>query len=247
VAVIHLDPWTDIVNVNWPQTYTHVAFSISVGDSDYTVESYDYPAASPPADPGAIFSTSVKNTSQKVAIGSLYRMRTSGVTQVWSIASASDLVVSGYTLDGNTAQRFTKNFSECEHWVPIFGNRGPPTFVNNQLMLGFDGHRAQDSLITVPTAGSEKFETFTTAAMVYYSHPLTACVPTTENTTALDDNSVERVEIAANVIGGLSITYKGTACTVAGLWTPSLGLSPNVAIALSQVPKRMIVLATIDS
>jgi hypothetical protein len=246
MAVVHLDPWTDIVGVSWPQTYTHVAFEVAVADADFTGESYDYPAPSPPNPPGSIYSTSVKNASQLVSIIGRYRMRTVGATQTWSAASASDLAIAGYTLESNTAQRFTKNFSECTNWTPIFGNRGSPSFTGNQLMLGFDSKRTQDSLIPVPIAANEKFETFTTAALVYHSHPLTACVAGSDSTT-LDTNTLERVEVAANVIGGLTITYKGTNCTVAGLWTPLLGLTPNVAIAAVQIPKRLFVLATIDS
>jgi hypothetical protein len=246
MAVVHLDPWTDIVGVNWPQTYTHVAFEVQVRDSQLTGTTYDYPAASPPNPPGSFFSTSIQSLTHKVEIVGRYRMRTTAaMAQVWSAATEADFAISGYTLDGNTAQQFTKNWSECEHWSLEIGNRGPPSFTQPQIMAGFDSHRTQDSTISVPIATGEKFETFTTAALAYYTYPLTACVPTAPSTT-LDTNSLERVEIAANVIGGLALTYKGTNCTVVGLWTPSLGLSPNVAIPLVQTPKRLFVLASID-
>ena len=246
MAVIHLDPWTDIVNVNWPQTYTHVAFELQVRDSQITGTTYDYPAASPPNPPGSFFSTSIQSITHKVEIFSRYRMRTSGTTQIWSSASDTDLVITGYTLVGNTTQAFTKNWSECEHWSLEIGTRGPPTFVSPQIMVGFDGHRAQDSTISVPVAGGEKFETFTTAALAYHTYPLITCTPTAPSTTYNLD-ALERVEIAANVIGGLTLAYKGTPCTIIGLWTPNYGLTPNVAIPAVQMPKQLFVLASINS
>jgi hypothetical protein len=241
MAAVHLDPWTDIVNVNWPRTYTHVAFELYLQDADITGSSHDYPAL-----PSGFYTTSHAEASQKVRIRDRYRMRTSGATQSWSAASTSDLVISGYTLDSNTSERFTKTYAECTVWSPIFGNRGAPSFTETQYMLGFDGHRAQDSLISVPVATGEKFETFTTAALAYHTHPLTACSVGLPDTT-LNENTLERIEVAANVIGGLSVSYRGTACTIIGLWTPLLGLTPNVAIAAVQIPKRLFVLASINS
>jgi hypothetical protein len=245
-AKIHLDPWTDIVNVGWPQTYTHVAFDLQLFDGQITGTTNDYPSLDPGDPPGSFFTTSVATAGHRVNIQGRYRMRTSGTTQIWSGAQSSDLVISGFPDDGNTSKAFSATYTECDHWSPINGTLGPPTFTGNQAMFGFDSYRVGDSTITSPITSTETFETSTAAALVFHTHPLTACVPTSPST-VLDDTTTERVEVNSNVLTGVSLTYRSTPCTIIGLWTPLLGLTPNVSISPVQVPKRLFVLASIDS
>lgn len=245
MTVTHLDPWTDIVSVHWPTTYTHVAFDLVLSDSHIGGTTYDYPSTNPGDPPGSFFTTSVATVSQKATIQGRYRMRTAGTTQTWSGASSSDLVITGYPDFSSTQKTFTGSYAECAHWSPINGTIGPPTFTNNQAMLGFDSQRLQDTLISVPIATGEKFQGTTTAALVFHTYPLSACVATTPATT-LNTATTERVEISADVLSGVSLTYKGGACTIIGLWTPLLGLTPSPSIPLVQTPKRLFVLASID-
>jgi hypothetical protein len=236
-AKIHLDPWTDIVGVGWGKI-THVAFEVRVGDGGWTQTSYDYPSGI------GFFTTSISTGAQKVVLQTTrYILRRSGTTKTWTAASPAVVAVSGFP-DTGGVKTISNSWGECSYWEPIPGAGGPPAFISGGRMLGFDSRRAGGVDIPVP-AGGGNFDSGLDSRLVYWTNPLTACTGGV-NATTTNLSAIEEVVIGASVLGGVSVTYKGLPCTIAGTWTPANALTPNVAITAVEVPKRLVILASID-
>ena len=243
MAKIHLDPWTDIVNVGWPSgTITHVAFEVRMFDGQIGSLTYDYPLTI--GDIEGEGTTSLAMHSQRVflQINSYKQLRVNDGVKTWSDASAAAMEFTGF--DGFLSVLHSKEFAECEHWVYI--NGGLPTGGGNQAMFGFDSQRTGDTDINVP-GQSDNFSSATTTGVAFWTHPITSCTPTVVDPgTTLNLSAIERVEIAANALVGVSVRYRDKPCTIAGLWTPSVLLSPAPGITSVEVPKRLWVLAEIN-
>jgi hypothetical protein len=248
MAVVHLDPWNDIVGVGWRTgTVTHVAFEMRMFDGQIEDEYYEYPLTIGGVEGTA--GTSASSHAQRLFLQTLtykqllVRDTPSGTVKTWSEASASALQFTG--LDGFRALRHSQSWAECQVHGHCAGTM--PSGFGTQRMFGLDAQQTGDTTIKVP-GRADNFSSATSTAMVFWSFVMTSCVPgQVDPNTVINLSSIERVEVAANALAGLGITYNTRPCTIVGLWTPSLLLTPNSGVTAVEVPKRVWVLAEIST
>jgi hypothetical protein len=161
VAVIHLDPWTDIVNVHWrSHVVTHVAFEVNAFAGGSALEPdaqyQDIHVGSPP-DTDSI----ARQRYDAVLTVSRWERRLEGAVSTWHAATSATVVVSGFTdttsatvsgvlLNFPNTRHFEQTFAALQYYLPLGGLRYP-SLTGGEIAGGFTPCRP-DGGTTVPAS-----------------------------------------------------------------------------------------------
>jgi hypothetical protein len=254
MAVIHLDPWTDIVNVNWGGTITHVAFSIgcfSSTASEY-LSLFDPTACFADEAASGSGNLSISATMQSLKIdvtlsGFYYvRRKTAPSTYTWHGSSSDKVGVANFrTVEGSLpAKREFSKFYENWAQAAVVGD-----------LYSFRPYQAGDSGISTPTGGT--FETTSNVGLRFRAPTISGtpgCVydelaGTGERVVAADDVSLGTFAHEADVLQNVAVTYEGRPCTIIGAATStSNGEYTNSygATLVMNRPRSAVILASVN-
>jgi hypothetical protein len=260
MTVVHLDPWTDIVNVNWGGTTTHVAFYVdcstvddSAGAQTYRklhdlVECFEDAAAGGEGSGNLSISATLEYMRVDVTLQSLryIRRKTGPSTYSWH-SSTPDKV--GITFGGTEGalpprREYTQEYELWEQAAPV----GDHT--------GFIPRAAADTGIPTPgLAGT--FDARSTADLQFYAPTVTGapgCVydeleMTGNQIIVGNDDPLVAAAHQENVLDGVTVLFEGRPCTIIGTYTATVNTdytNSNLGTQTINRPKTLGVLARVD-
>lgn len=249
MAVVHLDPWTDIVNVNWPSAATHVAFLIDAFVSGSAPDNSSYLTFG--VSDGIPYLQYLQFDA--ILTTSRWVRKPVGESHQWFVSSSADVAVSGFsqtstiviggsTVIYNSVKQFSDVWGVHKKYAP---DGGPlyPSATGSEVLAGFSPCRPDGgTTITVPVNTGENFSSLTSVGMRFFSWPWTGA---TFDTTALEETFLT----ASGVLSGVGVTYKGVSCSIVGTWTPLRQATSWTALAAGpkDVPIKLCVLASIPA
>lgn len=256
MPVYHLDPWQDIVNVNWSGTVTHVAFTIGCFSStapEY-LTLFDPTACfadeTPSGDGMGNLSITATMDSLKIDVtltGFYYaRRKTAPSTYSWHASDSSKVGIANFrTVEGSLPAKraFTKSYANWAQ-AAVVGN-----------LYSFIPYQAADSGISTPAGGV--FETASSVGLRFRAPSIIGepgCVydelaMTGERIVVADDATLGTFLHEADVLQGVTVTYEGRPCTVIGAATSiSNGEYTNSygATLVVDRPRSATILARVD-